>query len=385
MSLSVNNNHSSQISCIDQSTTPLVEPVKWCCRKVRDLFCPLDAAKGCRCSVVAARIMLFFIALIALVPSAFLSIFGLIYQGTCKPSAIPGSDEVHGIRPGKGQSPIPNTGFNVTAITTKTGLPLQPEDTEYSDVDDLNSKALAFFAEKSIKNKKSIDLDLSTLGDKAESFNIIDNALNGYPGFCIGQPDHVDIGSKLFLINDMKYLKSSGVKTIFVSGLNYKVQDTVDNYLSGKLTKADQKVVELMNDAATSVSSDGGNPDFSVWSIVEAAKAEGIRVVGIDNEFTQARARILKFNYLASKIIDKETANFGPDDKFCALMDNMHLVVQENDQYNTPGVSEILECPAITVRTNSEDPTDAFVQYTGFRRDGFKGKVHANLVVALDL
>lgn len=368
-------------SCIDRPATPLIEPVKWCCRQVRNLFSPQASDKRNCCASIAARISLFVVAILALIPSAFLSIFGLLYQATCQPTQVNGLDEIRG--GGKGKS-SPAGGSSQGNAATRSGQTLFDQDTEFANTDEFNTKAMLFFKDAAIKNKRSLSLDLSKLGDKPDDLDVIENLVKGQWGFCIGENSLADCSSKRFLIDNMEYLKNCGVRVIFLSGIDHKRQEALDKYLSGEWDANNPQVAGIVQYCATVTLNEGGNLDYSDWSIVEAAKKQGIRVVALDYDRNAHRgSRMLKFNYLAAKIMDREMVNFGSEDRFCTLTDYSALCRLKQDPHSTPGLSEIFECPAVTIRANEVDPTVSTASYSTLARDGFNGTIHANLFRAI--
>ncbi|WP_419420777.1 membrane-targeted effector domain-containing toxin [Legionella sp. D16C41] len=178
--------------------------------------------------------------------------------------------------------------------------------------------------------------------------------------------NHLDRASKNFLIKIMAKLKAAGFTTLFLEHLYYDDQEELDDYDPTSLSKAEvNKKVEnrLANlDNEFWISAKGkrehnsdchcekcylaGN-NFS--ELVKTAKQYGIRIVGIDTEYTYSeqyndnhmeyayggptgilkdKFRLKSMNYTAAKIIEKEVKEHPG--KWFALMGCLHCYSAED-------------------------------------------------------
>ncbi|MFT5318292.1 MAG: hypothetical protein ACI8RA_001555 [Chlamydiales bacterium] len=175
------------------------------------------------------------------------------------------------------------------------------------------------------------------------------------PGICIGE-SHEDPEPKKMLIENMDYLRESGVKTIFLEHLFYDspMQEMLDQYCKNKENEMPPLLCEHLK------SLDEGfllaTSRYNFTRLVEAAKKEGIRVVGLDTVASyecgfSARAgaqggdRFLGMNYVAQEIMKKEKG------KFVALMGEAHGTKAEG----IPGIPEVTGYPSLWVRSSSKD------------------------------
>lgn len=392
-----NNNHqapkaSNDGCCADGCCSALVKPAKWCCWTIKELFAPTDSTRPNCCANFASRITLFVIAMAIFVPCGVLALLGLPFSACCKKSSddptTGATDRVAGSilkRPKARPAPTAisqnNPSSQVTKADTLSGVPITNHDLNFSNDDEFLTQASIYLAEAKALNKKPVTLDLSRLGPDVEETTLINELLSEQRGLIIGHHPGMQSGRR-FIMENIKYLAACGVKTIFIPGLENKYQETIDKYLSGEYDANHQYVQNVMSIASHYAMQNGlADLDYTDWAVVEAAKKHGIRVVAVDydRQYQQTGARLAKLNFHAAKIIDRETAKYGPDDRFCVLIDVRHIAQQENDQHENLGLSEIFECPAITVRDNNRDPLVSTVVYGNLGTDHCLGPIHANL------
>lgn len=199
--------------------------------------------------------------------------------------------------------------------------------------------------------------------------------------FVVGEA-HQDRAPKNFLIQNMTKFKEAGFTTLFLEHLYYDDQQEMDDYdpASAEHSEAmENRLSEL--DAGFSISSNR-NKDHNeecqchecqyllgnnFLELVIVAKQCGIRVVGIDTEytyseqydsehhefayggptgFTRDNFRIKSMNYTATKIIEKETQEHPG--KWFGLMGRRHCHSQDD---NIQGVPQLTGAKTVIIET----------------------------------
>ncbi|ARB91420.1 membrane-targeted effector domain-containing toxin [Legionella longbeachae] len=214
--------------------------------------------------------------------------------------------------------------------------------------------------------------------------------------FVVGE-FHEDRAPKNFLIQNMKRLKEAGYTTMFLEHLYYDDQQEMDEYDPNVATASNQKIETCLEtlDRGFLISPEqivnhdkhcecqecnyrAGN---NFLELVKAAKLYGIRIVGIDTEYTYSEQyekdhmiyayglvtgitrdsfRIQSMNYTATKIIEKEM-NEHPG-KWFALMGCFHCYSSKEFL----GVPDLTGANTVLVKT--EEKLDKIeVEFNGFR------------------
>lgn len=213
--------------------------------------------------------------------------------------------------------------------------------------------------------------------------------------FIVGEA-HGNRSPKNFLITNMAKLKEAGFTTLFLEHLYYDDQQEMDDYLSktDAVVPDDGLVLNHLGELdngfriAASKNLRHANPcdcqecrylaeGNNFTALVNAAKQCGIRVVGLDTEYTYSEQlsdshmdymygvptgetidnyRIKSMNYTAYKIIEREMK--GREGKWVSLMGNRHTKCDES----VPGVAEMTG--AKTVLVNEEkDRSEIDIQF----------------------
>lgn len=190
---------------------------------------------------------------------------------------------------------------------------------------------------------------------------------NHVEGVFIGE-FHDNGASKSFLIENMQRLKEAGVTTLFMEFVEYDGgQKALDAYFQSKDPKMDippeVKVILQEYDDHFHFE-DKGIPGF--MDLVRAAKAAGIRIVGLESEASSLAGysrtgsggaeRLEALNYNTKVIIDKEKG----DGKFIALMGTSHVI--ETD--GVLGMSQMMGLPSMLL-FDQNNPLNAEIK-TGF-------------------
>jgi hypothetical protein len=165
--------------------------------------------------------------------------------------------------------------------------------------------------------------------------DLCEQLLDKHQGVCIGER-HDEIISEYLCLN-MKKLKEMGVRTLFTEQFLYTQQHCIDAYLA-------TGDVQHAKNAMRRPSADKPWQLFEYHHrLLETARKEGIRVVGIDTRTTMQNEamRLVEMNYLASRVIEQEKHS----GKFIALVGAYHLTTF--DRGAIPGLSELTRTPAI--------------------------------------
>ncbi|QMT59151.1 membrane-targeted effector domain-containing toxin [Legionella sp. PC997] len=183
--------------------------------------------------------------------------------------------------------------------------------------------------------------------------------------FIVGETHH-DRAPKNFLIENMRILKAAGYTTLFLEHLYYDDQQELDEYdpdwfcNSEKYQRTEARIERLNDDFSYPLEVRAAHDESChcrqctyleknhFLQLVKAAKRCGIRVVGIDTEYTYSEQynerhkeyayggpttvnkdsfRERSMNYTAAKIIEKETQEHTG--KWFALMGEYHCYSSE--------------------------------------------------------
>jgi hypothetical protein len=172
--------------------------------------------------------------------------------------------------------------------------------------------------------------------------------------FCVGEV-HSSPSPKRFLIENMSNLRDRGYSTLFLEHLfhNSVMQDALDEYLK---PPADKEMPKDLQRYLTSLDYGFSFPEdcdknFNFCKLVEAAKNNGIRIVGIDTEQSYDMGlsrygaggddRTKGMNCVAYNIIRSEAR----EGKWVALMGNTHIGKFDG----VPGVSEMLGVASVNI------------------------------------
>jgi hypothetical protein len=229
----------------------------------------------------------------------------------------------------------------------------------------------AFYATQAIKTSQ---IPVESLADLLEG------------NFVVGEA-HSDLCPKDFLIKNMKRLKETGFTMLFIEHLNYEEQDRLETLsaegaeIGGQENRGVSRELEKLDRGfRLNEQKRSANWQCTYTDLVQAAHANGIRVVGLDTKYTYQEQykeqhmehygntptgmtkdnyRIKTFNYTATKIIEKECeAHPG---KWCALIGNVHC----RKYSNVPGVAELTGAMTVLVSDAEKETQATSVQFTG--------------------
>jgi hypothetical protein len=188
--------------------------------------------------------------------------------------------------------------------------------------------------------------------------------------FVVGEA-HSDIAARKFLIENMRVLAAAGFKVLFLEGLDYRKQHLLNEYfITGKLDESINKLWRL-NEAFWAMLRHARElPDdvdimerathFGMRQLLEAARAAGIRIVGIEINSSEydinSPERIESMNYYAANIIKLEM--FCIPGKWCALMGIAHV-----REYETAiGVADLMGVRAVLMADSDRKNPDTQVR-----------------------
>ena len=212
----------------------------------------------------------------------------------------------------------------------------------------LYNEARAFYQQPELPPRPFITPLESGASDKI----IIRSLLKDSPALVIGE-SHGEIGSKRFLIKNMRTLAKSGVKTLYMEHLLSDFhQADLDTFLrKGTMSRDLETYLRNLDDGFML------NPKakYGFLNLVKAARAEKVRIQAIDclasyrlkgmrpsdgagQSLNDPTARQKMMNYYAHTVIRADQAVNGPH-RWVALMGNSHA----NTFKGVAGVSELME------------------------------------------
>lgn len=207
---------------------------------------------------------------------------------------------------------------------------------------------------------------------------------DGFQGVIIGESHH-DLEPKKFIVQQMKRLKAYGVETIFLEFFGVEEQVAIDNFLQSKSQKEIPPQIKAIARAQDEHYKYPVGARFE--DIIQAAKKQGIRIVGMETEesklygfdkrfghFGDPRARIMGFNSVATKIIEREKG----DGKYLVLVGNGHVAKFKG----IPGMSSLLGVPGMVIFDSDhyfDEPVKNGFNVTSPVED-LKGRFHAVFV-----
>ncbi len=214
---------------------------------------------------------------------------------------------------------------------------------------------------------------------------ILKSLLSKYQAIVIGE-SHPDPVPKRFIVENVTFLKSLGVTTLYLEHLCFdSIQEDLDTYFtqpsgSQMPTTLDEYLKFL--DSGFKIS-EMGPPGF--LELVKSAKEAGIKVVAIDTEASydagyssfggsQGADRMIGMNYQCKLIYEKRK----PEGKAIFLVGSAHMGYCDG----VPGLSEQFGFPNILV---GKGPSrEVKLEVNNFARtEGFQGKINVSLTLPL--
>lgn len=195
-----------------------------------------------------------------------------------------------------------------------------------------------------IKKGPCTPIPMPSLYSIPELFNLF----KSHQGLCLGEM-HYEPSSKDFLIRYMPELKAQGVSLLFMEHFPADLQEDLDQFnRDGTFTETLSKVLSDQMAMEQCM----GYGSISIKDLMQAARKEGIRIVGIDTQalvkYGESTQRMAGMNYVAAKIINREKG----DQKFIALVGRDHLTYTR--EHRVPGLSELLQLPSVFIDTNKK-------------------------------
>lgn len=207
-----------------------------------------------------------------------------------------------------------------------------------------------------------------------------------FNGLCVGER-HGQKSSKQFLIDNFEALSGLGVKILFTEFFNYDtMQPYLDDYFASESDEMHPLLEAVLTDADDTY---GFTAPYSYRELVRAAKAAGIRIVGIDTSLSydlgnfentlEGDERIKAMNSVAQKIIRYEASRSGG--KYIVHLGGAHGPTLEADSgYAVPGLADLLQCPFIMVQDDEKDEFHAEANVTDLPYSSFRKK-HIHLLL----
>lgn len=296
-------------------------------------------------------------------PSARLA---LLPTDITQPSTSTASAESEKFNQAEYEVPEQNRAIISKLINEKHGLSV-----EYAERDNLQQQVKTeFFASRDqlLKNaethlpgiaatKTRPTIPELTINDSPRSW--IKKIYKNNDGMVMGE-FHGDSGSKKFLIKNMSLLKKQGVRTLYLEHLLSDLHhNELESYFSPKMKKTPSGLKNYL---------EGLNRGFNIRSkynfltLIESAKANGIRVMAIDatasyhtdRDNSHKNCRIHMMNYYAQGVINNHQKI--TQSKWIALVGNQHA----NTFENIPGLAELTN--GIGVRVKETPRKTAVIQ-----------------------
>jgi hypothetical protein len=212
----------------------------------------------------------------------------------------------------------------------------------------------------------------------ADAPTAIGNMLGRFPGFIIGE-DHKETETWPFVYRHLDDLYSNGVRVIYVEHVMQSLQPLLDEYFD---SPTDADIPWLLAQYLTSYEQHYGHDEFtpSLRQVLDKAKHKRIRVVGIDHALAHedglglgylqsVNARISWMNAFAHGIITGQS-HHGARDKFVVVVGQDHAHTVNYVNIPLPGLSQLLNVPAVRITSKNPSGMRLLVEYTPLRVRG---------------
>ncbi|MBA3721636.1 MAG: hypothetical protein H0W88_04470 [Parachlamydiaceae bacterium] len=234
------------------------------------------------------------------------------------------------------------------------------------DEDSVVAAALNLYSDKAIL-KQVPTFSAEILGSNPSAKTLLEKLLD--KSFCLGATNEQEELMYSYILTNMVYFKLNATRTIFMSGIQYNDQATIDKYLSQKSNESNEglkKEIEKL-----------GKPSFKLIELLNKAKNFGIRIVGIGHTETNVGGTPVG-NYVTYRIVDHESIQRNAG-KFaiCTNIDNMSRT-KKNDQ--VPGISEIFGLTAALIQPRKGDDPSII-----YGNDAIKAKNQLDTLTPIDL
>lgn len=190
----------------------------------------------------------------------------------------------------------------------------------------------------------------------------------GFNGFTLGE-GHSDASSKKYLIDNMAALKGAGVNTLYIEHVRFReYQGMVDEWMRSPAINLDGPLAKFVDASDKKYGLKGRD---TLRGVLESAKANQIRVVGIDDALTNGKStgkldleeRVAMMNPFAEHVIRTDTGRAGG--KYVILVGQAHNNTHAGKGGGIPGLSQLLEIPAVTVGADGKlvrDPEQSYLR-----------------------
>jgi len=186
---------------------------------------------------------------------------------------------------------------------------------------------------------------------------LIKQCLEGQKGLVVGEV-HSDKSPKQFLIDNMSFFRSQGVKVLYLEHLLFEShQQLLDSYFNSAENAPMPKRLELYLKSMDAERKLTGSATY--LELVKTAKKNGIRIVAFDSEATyrlgmcnnsgdlvnQVELIKVRCKVMNTAMVESFNKNYKKDEKFVVFVGSAHAVTYEGVQ----GVSELLGCPNMII------------------------------------
>jgi hypothetical protein len=198
--------------------------------------------------------------------------------------------------------------------------------------------------------RNRLDQGLANAGrDKGAHYLLVDQR---YHGFSIGEGQS-EAHSRRYLTDNMGKLKGSGVNTLYVEHARHReYQGMINHWMQSPEPRLNGPLANYVDGADKKSGLTGKD---SLRSVFETAKANKVRVVGIDDAAASGRStgkfipeeRAAMMNPYAEHVVRSDEAR--QDGKYVVLVREAHNNTHPGRRGGVPGVSQLLEIPAVMV------------------------------------
>jgi len=229
-----------------------------------------------------------------------------------------------------------------------------------AETQDLTSKAQDRAVDFAISDPRTAEYHRTLQSAESTQDGLI-RLMTENEGLVIGE-GHSDQGSKALVMDHIEQLKKAGVDTIYLEHIKTNYQPAIDQWF---LTH-DPSAIPLSVERSvtnTDVSKSLDTKQYNVLKLIKAAIANGIRVVGVDNDAASSDGtkggRVIKMNVLVEDLVNGDRSRNG---KYIIIVGADHgpTATDASRSYGVaklPGISDLLNIPAVRYNEVSDTLT----------------------------
>lgn len=196
--------------------------------------------------------------------------------------------------------------------------------------------------------------DLNGQNNAQSLTRLLNPGQHNFPGITISEA-HDTTNAKQFLIANMANLQAEGVNTIYIEHIQQEYQGLLNQYLGAPpLTPMPPDLEAFLRGSDISQNINGAYPN-NLRGLVEAAKASGMRVVGLDDNNLSRRVnmasleiRDVTVNRLGEQVINGDAVGRGAG-KYVILAGRAHNHSHRGLLNGIPGFAQLLDIPAVQI------------------------------------